>query len=238
MIAIIRILSEEQGDRLTDAVAAHRKGSEISDYIIEHKDELQDAIEGKGHLLYLTRLARKARRGDVSLVVHMNEPGQVAEFVATHLSKIEGITSLWIINLFKPVFYPLPKDTRRFKRYTITINTVPQLTSEVYDKLESSKLPKGLFKTYIGYTFSSFGESIQFSLLAEHDEAANSYLAELGGMPGVKRTHLFAIEMTKPLFSYDEWKEYSRKHNIVPSWDDKTMMGQFEDWEKAGLPRK
>ena len=238
MIAIIRILSEEDGDKLRDAIVAHKKGSLISEYIIEHKEELQSQIEGKGHLLYLTRLAKIARRGDVSLVVHMNEPGQVAEFVARTLSKIEGVTSIWIINLFKPVFYPLPKDTKRFKRYAITINTAPNLTSEVYETLETTKLPDDLLKSYLGYTFSSFGESLQFSILAEHDEAANKYLAELNAMSGVKRTNLFPIEMTKPLFSYDEWKDYSKKHNIVPSWDDKTMMEQFEDWEKTGVPKK
>jgi hypothetical protein len=238
MIAIIRMLSEEQGKKLRDFVVAHKTGSRIWDYIIEHRDELQAAIEGKGHLLYLTRLAKIAKRGDVSLLVHMSEPNELADFVANHLSKIEGVTSIWIINLFKPVFYPLPKDTKRFKRFAITVNTIPQLTSEVYNELANTAPPEGVIKTYLGYTFSAFGESVQFSLLAEHDEAVNNYISEtVAKMPGVKRTHVFPIEMTRPLVSYDEWKEYSAKHSIVTSWDDGHMMSQLENWQKSGLPK-
>jgi hypothetical protein len=237
VIAIVRMLSEEQGKKMRDFVAAHKKATRIWDHIVEHKDELQAAIEGKGCLLYLTRLAKKARRGDLSLFVHMSEPNELADFIANHLSKIEGITSIWIIDLFKPVFYPLPKDTRRHKRFAITLNSIPQLTSEVYESLGSSALPEGLIKTYLGYTFSSFGESVQFSLLVEHNEAVESYPADvIAQIPGVKRTHLYPIEMTKPLVSYEEWKEYSARHGIVTSWDDEHMMAQLEDWQKSGLP--
>lgn len=237
MIGIVRILSEEEGKKLRDFVVAHRKGARIWDYIIEHKDELQSAIEGKGHMLYLTRLAKRARRGDVSLFVHMSELKELADFVANHLSKIEGVTNIWIVNLFKPMFYPLPKDTKGLKRFAITVNTVPQLTSEVYEALAESTLPDGLIKAYLGYTFSSFGESVQFSLLAEHDEAIKDYVSDtVAQIPGVKRTHVFPIEMTRPLVSYDEWKEYSTKHSIVTSWDDEQMLEHFKDWRKAGLP--
>lgn len=239
MIAIVRIVSEEEGKKLRDFVAAHRKGGLISDYIVEHRDKLQAAIEGKGRLLYLTRLARKARRGDLSLVVHMNEPSELAEFVANHLGKIESITSIWVVNLFKPVFYPMPKDTRRFKRYVVTLNCVPQQTSDIYETLVESDLPQGVARAYLGYSYSSFGEAIQFSVLAENDEAVKGYLSDvIAPMPGVKRTHLFPIEMTKPLVSYEEWKEYSATHGIVTSWDDEHMLKQFEDWQKAGLPKK
>ena len=135
MIGIVRILSEERGKKLRDFVVAHKKGSRIWNYIIEHKAELQAAIEGKGRLLYLTRLAKISKRGDVSLLVHMSEQNELADFVANHLSKIEGVTSIWIINLFKPVFYPLPRDTKHFKRFAVTVNTVPRQTSEVYETL-------------------------------------------------------------------------------------------------------
>ncbi len=239
MIAIIRIVSEEEGNKLRDFVAAHRKGGLISDYIVEHREELQSAIEGKGRLLYLTRLARKARRGDLSLLVHMNEPNELAEFIANHIGGIEGITSIWVVNLYKPIFYPLPKDTKRFKRYVVTLNCVPQQASSIYETLVESDMPRGTAMAYLGYSYSSFGESIQFSVLAEHDEAVKSYLSDtISPMPGVKRTHLFPIEMTRPLVSYDEWKDYSATHGIITSWDDEHMLKQFEDWQKAGLPKK
>jgi hypothetical protein len=236
VIGIVRILSEEQGEKMRDFVAAHRKGSRISDHIIDHKAKLQAAIEGKGHLLYLTRLAKRARRGDLSLLVHMNEPNELADFIANHLSKIDGITSIWVVNLFKPVFYPLPKDTKGLKRFVITTHCTPQMTSDTYDALAQAALPEGLMKSYLGYTFSSFGESVQFSILSENDVIVENYIADIvQHLPGVKRSHLYPIEMTKPLVSYEEWKDYSKKHSIVTSWDDEQMIAQFKDWQKAGM---
>jgi hypothetical protein len=167
----------------------------------------------------------------------MLDPRELADFIAGHLSKIEGITSIWVINLFKPVFYPLPRDTKMLKRFVVTTHCVPQLASNVYDSLATSELPDGLMKSYLGYTFSSFGESVQFSVLAAHDKAMESFLSDvIMRMPGVKRAHLYPIEMTRPLVSYDEWKEYSTRHSIVTSWDDEHMMAQLKDWKKSGLP--
>ena len=141
-------------------------------------------------------------------------------------------------NLFKPVFYPLPRDTKHFKRFAVTVNTVPRQTSEVYETLSTSAAPDGLVKTYLGYTFSSFGESVQFSLLAENDKAVEDYVSDVvERIPGVRRAHVFPIEMTKPLVSYDEWKEYSTRHSIVTAWDEEQMMEQFGDWQKTGLPK-
>lgn len=38
------------------------------------------------------------------------------DFIAEHLNKIEHITGIWVINMIKPVFYPLPKDTKNMKK--------------------------------------------------------------------------------------------------------------------------
>ena len=34
-------------------------------------------------------------------------------------------------------------------------------------------------------------------------------------------------EQTVPLISYDDWKEYSQRHGLVPSWDEEKMLKQF-----------
>ena len=83
---------------------------------------------------------------------------------------------------------------------------------------------------YVAYTFHLFGDSIQFSILADSEEALNKYLAEVvNKLAGVMKTTVNEIERTRPLVSYDEWKKYSSSHGIVPFWDEELMINQFQD---------
>jgi len=82
---------------------------------------------------------------------------------------------------------------------------------------------------YIAYTCHLFGDCIQFSILAEGEEALAKYVTEVvDKIPGVLNSTVNLIEMTRPLVSYDEWKQYSSKHGIVPSWDEELMINQFQ----------
>lgn len=213
MITIIRMKSQE-----------HRE--KFFDYIISQKEELQKGIEGKGRLLYLSK---RAKHEDVSLFIHTLNPDVLGDFIADHLSKIEHITSTWVINMIKPVFYPLPKDTKNMKRFTITLKVFPKSLKDVYQSIVNATLPDGFKMAYTAYTCHLFGDCIQFSILAENEETLNKYLAEaVNKIPGVLNTTINLIEMTRPLVSYDEWKQYSSIHGIVPSWDETLMISQFQ----------
>jgi len=199
----------------------------IYDYIMSHIDELQGSIDGKGQLLYLTQ---RAKHEDASLFVHMVDPDDLGDFIAERLNKIEHITGIWVINMIKPLFYPLPKDTKTMKRFTITLNVFTKDLKDVYQNIAIAALPDGLKMAYIAYTFHLFGDSIQFSILAEKEDTVNKYLSEvINKMPGMLRTTVNLIERTKPLVSYEEWKQYSSKHGIVPSWDEVLMVEQFQE---------
>ncbi len=213
MITIIRLKSQEQKERFCD-------------YIISQKNELQKGIEGKGRLLYLSK---RAKHEDVSLFIHTLNPDVLGDFIADHLSKIEHITSTWVINMIKPVFYPLPKDTKNSKRFTITLKVFPKSLKNVYQTIATAAPPNGLRMAYIAYTCHLFGDCIQFSILAEREETLNKYLADVvNKIPGVLNTTLNLIERTWPLVSYDEWQQYSSIHGIVPSWDEELMINQFQ----------
>jgi len=212
MISIIRVKSQERKERLCD-------------YIMSQINELQESIKGKGQLLYLSK---RIKHEDVSLFIHTVDTDVLGDFIAEHLNKIEHITGIWVINLFKPVFYPLPRDTRNMKRFVITINVFPKNLREVYQNIASATLPDGLKIAYIAYTFHLFGDSIQFSILAEKEERLNRFSTEVvKKIPGVLSTTINLVERTRPLVSYDEWKHYSSKHGIVPSWDEELMIKQF-----------
>lgn len=213
MITIIRLMSQEHRERICDS-------------ILSHKDELQKGIEGKGRLLYLSK---RAKHEDVSLFIHTLDSDALGDFIADHLSKIEHITSTWVISLIKPVFYPLPRDTKDLKRFTITLKVFPKNLKDVYQNIATSALPKGFKMAYIAYTCHLFGDCIQFSILAEEEKALNKYLAEaVNKIPGVLKTTINLIERTWPLVSYSEWKQYSAEHEIVPSWNEEFMIHQFQ----------
>ncbi len=198
----------------------------ICDIIMSHIDELQDSIKGKGQLLYLSK---RVRHKDVSLFIHTNDPGVLGDFIAERLSFVEGLTDIWVINMIKPVFFSLPKDTKDMKRFSVTLKVFPTKLKEVYQNIESAILPDNLKLAYIAYTFHLFGDGIQFSILAETEDALNKYLAdEVNRMPGVLKTTVNEIERTRPLVSYDEWKHYSSQHGIVPTWDEELMINQFQ----------
>lgn len=213
MITIIRLKSQERKKK-------------ICNDILSQVNELQESIRGRGQLLYLTK---RVKHEDVSLIVHTTGPDVLGDFITEQLSKIEHITSIWVINMIKPIFYPLPKDTRNLKRFTITLKVFPNNLNAAYQNIATSALPDHLKMAYIAYTFHLYGDAIQFSVLAEDEEALNKYLSEVvNRIPGVLNTTVNLVERTRPLVSYDEWKQYSSYHGIVPSWDEESMVSQFQ----------
>ena len=212
MINIIRLQSQEQKEKICDVIMAQI-------------NELQDSIRGKGQLLYLSK---RVKHKDVSLFIHTSDPGVLGDFIAERLNNIEGLTDIWVINMIKPVFFPLPKDTRNMKRYTITLKVYPKKLKNVYQSVKNAILPENLKLAYVAYTFHLFGDSIQFSILSDKEETLNRYLAEeIDKMPGVVKTTVNEIERTRPLVSYEDWKQYSSHHGLVPSWDEELMINQF-----------
>ena len=214
MISIIRLNSQERKER-------------ICDFVMAKLDELQASLKDKGQLLYLTK---RAKHEDVSLFIHTNDSNSLGDFIAEELNKIEHVTGIWVIHLIKPIFYPLPKDTKSMKRFAISLKVFINNLGDVYRNIATARLPDGLKLAYIAYTFHLFEDSIQLSILTENEENLNNYLTTVvEKMPGVLRTTFNLIERTRPLVSYATWREYSSKHGIVPSWDENSMIGQFQE---------
>lgn len=212
MINIIRMKSQGEKEK-------------ICDIILSQIDRLQDSIRGKGQLLYLSK---RVRHKDVSLFIHTSHSSVLGDFISEQLSHIDHITDIWVINLIKPIFYPLPKDTKDLERYTITLKVFPKRLNDVYQHISCDELPDGLRLAYIAYTFHLFGDSIMFSVLTEDDSTLNKYLSrKVGKLPGVLNATVNRIERTRPLVSYEDWKQYSSHHGIVFSWDEELMISQF-----------
>ena len=99
----------------------------------------------------------------------------------------------------------------------------------LYRNIATASLPNSLKLAYLAYTFHLFEDSMQFSILTGNEETLNNYLADVvEKMPGMLRTTVNMIERTRSLVSYETWRKYSLKHGIVPSWDENSMIGQFQ----------
>lgn len=213
MISIIRLNSQERKGRICDLVMAQL-------------DELQESLKDKGLLLYLTK---RAKHEDVSLFIHTVAPNFLGDFIAERLNKIEHVTGIWAIHLIKPIFYPLPKDTKNMIRFAVSLKVFIKNLKDVYQNIATANLPDGLKLSYLAYTFHLFEDSIQFSILTENEKTLSNYLTDVvEKMPGVLRTTVNLIERTRPLVSYETWREYSSKYGIVPSWDENLMVEQFQ----------
>jgi len=209
MIAIVRMRAQDQRDTLWE-------------YLSEHAGQLQDRLAHEGRLLFLSQ---RARHEDVSLFVHVADPDVLAGFVVHDLAKIEGLTGCWMINMLKPLFFPLPRDTSGMSRHAITVRAFPPKLEDVYSSLSRLDAPPGVLMAYLALTCHLYGDCLQFSVLTEDEESLNQYLDQgARTLPGVLHLTVSPIERTKPLVSYDEWSDYSATH---PSWDPAHMINQF-----------
>lgn len=229
MMYLVRLVAGESGGTLRGAVASHKTGQQIFDWIVEKKADLQDSLEGKGKLLYLIRLGKKARRGDVSVCLHLSDLSLLGEFVTTHLASIPGVSGIRVVNLIDPVFYPLPKDTRELKRFVMNIDVSPTEVRALRDGIMQPDMADCVLKSYIAFKFSGYDSSIQFSVLSKSEHDVNDCLAKMRErLPAIRNVEMYELEATHPMLSYDEWKSYSAEHSLVTNWDDVKMMQQFQ----------
>jgi hypothetical protein len=225
---MVRLVSGESEKSLRNAVMSYRTGQKIFDHIWENREELQNALEGNGRLLYLVRLGKKARRGDVSVCLHLSNPSLLGEFVTTYLATIPGVAGIRVVNFIDPTFFPLPKDTRAYKRFVVNLDVEPAAVKEARNALENTAVLNGLMKSYLTYKFSGYDSAVQFSVLSENEHDVAVQLSRLkDDLRGIRNIELYEVEATRPLVLYKEWQEYSTKHGIVTSWDERKMVKAF-----------
>lgn len=212
MIAIVRMKAQESREQLWDN-------------IVTRVPKLQALLHQEGRLLYLSR---RVKHEDVSLFVHVMDSDILGSLIADELSKLDGLTGCWVINLLRPVFFPLPENTSSMSRYIGTAKVFPPRLRETYEGLIHMAPCPGIMMAYVAYTCHLYGDCIQFSTLALDESGMDRYIAEnIKALPGILQTTLNYVEKTKPLISYEEWKEYSLSHSLVSAWDEEFMIHQF-----------
>lgn len=202
------------------------ENGQLWDEVVRQKDKLQESLQDKGRLLYLTK---RVGYNGASLFIHLKDQGIIADLVTEQLSKIKGVSRGWAVPLYRPRFFPLPKDTHNMKRFVVTLKIAPAHLGNAYKRLLNPNVPDGLKKVYYAFTFQ-MDNVLQISLLADKDETINKYVAEeLNAIKGVLKVNVYPIEKTKPFITYDEWQSYAGEKVHHPRW--KNMLTHIEGWD-------
>ena len=171
-------------------IRIHSKGplQPVWDRIIEQQEPIQKAFAGKCQLLYLTK--RLGFNREASLFIDLSDESILGDLVVSHLAKIKGVESFVIHHLFKPKFYPLPHDTKEYRRFVINLKVEPSNLTEVYKNLIDPNIPDGMKKVYFAFTFHQSSDSVQLSILSKSEDVMREYVATvIASLPGVVQNH-------------------------------------------------
>ena len=193
-------------------IRIHSKGliEPVWDRIIKQQEPIQKAFADKCHLLYLTK--RLGFNREASLFVDLSDESILGDLVVSHLAKIKGVDNFVIHHLFKPKFYPLPHDTKEYRRFIINLKVKAPYLADVYKKLVDPNIPEGMKKVYFAFTFHLSSDSIQLSILSKSEDVMREYVATvISSLPGVARTTVIPIEISKSFISYETLQSYASK---------------------------
>jgi hypothetical protein len=193
-------------------VRIHSKGpiEPVWDGIIKQEEPIQKAYGEKCRLLYLTK--RLGFNREASLFVDLSDESILSDLIISHLARIKGVDNFVIHHLFKPKFYPLPRDTKEYKRFVINLKVeTPHLTN-VYKNLIDPNIPDGMKKVYFAFTFHQSSDSIQLSILSKSEDVMREYVTTvIACLPGVAKTTVIPIERSKSFISYDTLQSLAAK---------------------------
>ena len=182
----------------------------VWDRIIEQQEPIQKAFAGKCQVLYLTK--RMGFNKEASLFIDLSDESILGDLVVSHLAKIKGVDSFVIHHLFKPKFYPLPRDTKEYRRFVINLKVEPANLTEVYKNLIDPNIPDGMKKVYFAFTFHQSSDSIQLSILSKSEDVMREYVATvIASLSGVVKTTVIPIEISKSFISYETLQGYAAK---------------------------
>ena len=96
--------------------------SKCWNFVAQNKERLQEALGDKGLLLYLTQ---RVGKDDTSLFLHAADPDFIGSFISEQLADSHGIDGIWMIPLFEPRFYPVPRNFENMMRYALSLRVAP-----------------------------------------------------------------------------------------------------------------
>ena len=212
MICFIRIQAQEKPEKLWDSILAN-------------KDNLEKELGNKGKMLYLSK---RYDYNAASLFVHVADTNLLGDFIVNQLVRLEGVTGICVINMMRPIFFPLPEETHEMKRFAITVAAFVPRLAEIYDKISKLNYPQGILITYLAYTCHTYGDCLQFSLLAKTETELKNFISMvIDKIPGILRTTVCELEKNHPFITHEVWQKYASRSPFLENGDERDMIAQF-----------
>ena len=204
MMAIARIYFFEKKSQEEQLQCDYK----IWNYIIDnHRDWMKKDVK----LLYLTQ---RCDSGDTSLIVDIKDSHSFADFVIKYISPLEDLKGIWLVNLIRPKFFPIPQDTPKdCQRYTATIRVESREYLNVYDLISKITPKEGAMITYIAFTFQAVGQDILLSILAKDDSVKDKFINHhIKTITGIQDVQSTEVTKTKRLIPLNEWRDYIKSY--------------------------
>lgn len=174
--------------------------------------------------LYVTKAISN---GETSLIVEAKDTTTIANFVLQHFSKMDTVRDIDIVNLMRPVFFPLPHDVEGYKRYTVALQCRPGNCEEIYDSLTKLEPSEDAFLTYVAFTFLKKGHDLLASVMARDMHSLERFVgSSISSLEGVTNVKVTQITKTQKLATMFEWKKTVHPLTV---WENLTSRDWPED---------
>ncbi len=167
--------------------------------------------------LYVTQ---RLSSGETSLIVDAKDTTALADFLLKHLSSMACVQDISVVNLMRPVFFPLPHEVADLKRFTVSVICKSSSCQAAYDALTKLKPSGSGVPTYVALTFMEKGQDMVVSVLSKDLATLEMYIREhITSIEGVMNVSVAQISRTRQLASMFEWK---RKVHPITVWENLT----------------
>jgi hypothetical protein len=175
---------------------------------------------------------------EVSLILDLKDENSFGEFVSKHISPLEQVEGVWLINLVKPRFLHVPRGTPMdYKRFVLTISAEPSAYEYIYKKIIGLRNEKHAIVTYVTYIFQPLGKDLQVSVISKDKDTINEFVEkDVMNINGVKDVDISPVSKTKKLVPNKEWLEHINPYinNVSVLEIEKETRDIDEDpWEYA-----
>jgi len=176
---------------------------------------LSSEKEGDVEPLYATRCVT---HGDISLIMDVKDPDKISDFVNDTLAPLGGLRDLWMFNMIKPRFFPIPMSlgSEAIKPFTITIDGETDQYRQMFEAISKIEPTEEIILTYLAYTFQSFDDDLVLSLLGKDIYIVDEFVIDnIRQIPGIFDSKTYAISKTKILTSFKKWRNYINKYSYT-----------------------
>jgi hypothetical protein len=194
---------------------------DVWEYILANYEKMRSSTVSP---LYVTK---RLSKGETTLFIDAKNSSEIADFLLKHFSHLESIQDISVVNLMRPVFFPLPQEHEGMKRFTIALTCAPKYCESIYKNLLNLKPNEDGAMTYMAYTFKEKGEDILLSVLSKDTDTLERFIhGHITPLEGITNLKASEINKTRKLATMFEWKQAVHPLTV---WENLTSRDYKED---------